>query len=138
MRAWQDEHIRGSGIGHIETNGWQVECAVFLKQRLDELFDEPRPGAPRKITDEDGQPMVTLTLETAPADAIHWSTRSMARRCGLSRSTINRIWKAFALQPHRTETFPDTSGSADPLFIEKVGDLVCQSDQEATAPWCSP
>lgn len=93
----------------------------FLKRRLEGLLDEPRPGAPRKISDEDVERVVTLTLETTPADATHWSTRSMARRCGLSRSTINRIWRAFGLQPHRTETF---KLSADPLFIEKVRDIV--------------
>ncbi len=93
----------------------------FLEQRLDGLVDEPRPGAPRKIGDEDVEQIVTLTLETTPADATHWSTRSMARRTGLSKSTISRVWRAFGLQPHRTETF---KLSADPLFIEKVRDIV--------------
>ena len=64
---------------------------------------------------------MTLTLETTPADATHWSTRSMAARTGLSQSAISRIWRAFALQPHRTETF---KLSSDPLFIEKVRDIV--------------
>ena len=95
--------------------------ARFLTQRLDGLLDEPRPGTPRKISDEDVERVVTLTLETTPADATHWSTRSMARRSGLSRSTINLVWRAFALQPHRTETF---KLSTDPLFIEKVRDIV--------------
>jgi len=93
----------------------------FLRQRLDGLLDEPRPGAPRKITDADVERAITLTLETMPDDATHWSTRSMARRCGLSQSAVSRIWRAFALQPHRTETF---KLSADPLFIEKVRDIV--------------
>ncbi|MDO8477577.1 MAG: IS630 family transposase [Candidatus Rokubacteria bacterium] len=93
----------------------------FLAQRLDGLLDEPRPGAPRTVSDADVEAVLTRTLETKPADATHWSTRSMAQTCGLSRSTVNRIWRAFALQPHRTETF---KLSKDPLFIEKVRDIV--------------
>jgi transposase len=93
----------------------------FLRTRLDGLLDEPRPGAPRTITDADVEAVLARTLETKPADATHWSTRSMAQACGLSRSTVNRIWHAFALQPHRTETF---KLSKDPLFIEKVRDIV--------------
>ena len=95
--------------------------ARFLTQHLDGLLDEPRPGTPRKISDEDVERVVTLTLETTPADATHWSTRSMARRSGLSRSTISRLSRAFSLQPHRTEAF---KLSTDPLFIEKVRDIV--------------
>jgi hypothetical protein len=64
---------------------------------------------------------LTRTLESTPVDATHWSTRSMAKASGLSRSAVHRIWRAFALQPHRTETF---KLSADPLFIEKVRDIV--------------
>jgi transposase len=93
----------------------------FLAERLDGLLDEPRPGAPRTVTDAKVEAVLTRTLETKPADATHWSTRSMAQACGLSRSTVNRIWRAFALQPHRTETF---KLSQDPLFIEKVRDIV--------------
>jgi transposase len=93
----------------------------FLSQRLDGLLDEPRPGAPRTITDAQVERVLTRTLETTPADATHWSTRSMAQASGLSRSAVHRIWRAFALQPHRTETF---KLSADPLFIEKVRDIV--------------
>ena len=93
----------------------------FLTQRLDGLLDEPRPGAPRTVTDADVEAVLTRTLETAPADATHWSTRSMARASGLSRNTVHRIWRAFALQPHRVETF---KLSRDPLFIEKVRDIV--------------
>lgn len=95
--------------------------ARFLTQRLDGLLDEPRPGAPRTITDAAVEAVLTRTLETKPADATHWSTRSMARACGLSRNTVHRIWRAFALQPHRVETF---KLSKDPLFIEKVRDIV--------------
>ncbi len=93
----------------------------FLRTGVDGLLDEPRPGAPRTITDEDVERVITLTLESTPEDATHWSTRSMARASGLSQSAISRIWRAFALQPHRTETF---KLSTDPFFIEKVRDIV--------------
>lgn len=95
--------------------------ARFIERRLDGLLDEPRPGAPRRISDTDVERVVTLTLETTPEDATHWSTRSMAARTGMSQSAISRIWRAFALQPHRTESF---KLSSDPLFIEKVRDIV--------------
>ncbi len=93
----------------------------FLERRLDGLLDEPRPGATRKITDADVEHAVTMTLETMPDGATHWSTRSLARKAGLSQSAVSRIWRAFALQPHRTESF---KLSTDPLFIEKVRDIV--------------
>jgi hypothetical protein len=95
--------------------------AHFLIRRLDGLLDEPRSGAPRTVTDADVEAVLARTLETKPADATHWSTRAMAQACGLSRNTVHRIWRAFALQPHRTETF---KLSKDPLFIEKVRDIV--------------
>lgn len=93
----------------------------FLERRLDGLLDEPRPGTPRKISDAEVERVLTLTLETTPKDATHWSTRSMSAKSGLSRSTVHRVWRAFGLQPHRTETF---KLSSDPLFIEKVRDVV--------------
>jgi len=93
----------------------------FLSKRLDGLLDEPRPGAPRRISDAHVERVMRLTLETVPRDATHWSTRAMARRCGLSQTAVSRIWRAFALQPHRVETF---KLSKDPLFIEKVRDIV--------------
>jgi transposase len=93
----------------------------FIRRRLDGLLDEPRPGTPRTVSDADVERVITRTLETTPPDATHWSTRSMARTCGLSQMTVARIWRAFALQPHRTETF---KLSKDPLFIEKVRDIV--------------
>lgn len=93
----------------------------FLRQRLDGLLDEPRPGAPRRIGDAEVERVMRLTLETTPRDATHWSTRAMARRCGLSQTAVSRIWRAFALRPHRVETF---KLSKDPLFIEKVRDIV--------------
>lgn len=106
--------------------GWTKQTvgkwrARFVEQRLDGLLDEPRPGAPRTITDGDVERVIALTLETTPADATHWSTRSMAGRSGLSQSAISRIWRAFAPQPHRTGAF---KLSTDPLFIEKVQDIV--------------
>ena len=84
-------------------------------------MDQPRSGRPRTVSDADVERVLALTLETTPKDATHWSTRSMARRSGLSHKTVSRIWRAFALQPHRIETF---KLSADPLFIEKVRDIV--------------
>jgi len=93
----------------------------FVERRLDGLVDEPRPGAPRTVDDEKVEQVVTLTLESTPAGATHWSIRTMARRVGVSRSTVSRIWRAFGLQPHRAETF---KLSADPFFIEKVRDIV--------------
>ena len=93
----------------------------FLVKRVDGLLDEPRPGAPRTITDAAVERVVTWTLESTPRDATHWSTRAMAARCGLSQSTVGRIWRAFGLQPHRTDTF---KLSRDPLFIDKVRDIV--------------
>ena len=92
----------------------------FLEQGLDGLLDQPRSGRPRMIDDADVERVIALTLETTPRDATHWSTRSMAQISGLSHTTVSRIWRAFALQPHRTETF---KLSADPLFIEKVRDI---------------
>jgi hypothetical protein len=93
----------------------------FLDRRLDGLLDEPRPGAPRQVGDAQIERVVRLTLESAPVDATHWSSRAMAKRSGLSQSTISRIWRAFGLQPHRVEGF---KLSKDPLFIEKVRDIV--------------
>ncbi|MGH7462986.1 MAG: IS630 family transposase, partial [Longimicrobiales bacterium] len=93
----------------------------FLERRLDGLLDEPRPGAPRRASDAEVERVLRLTLETQPRDATHWSTRAMARRCGLSQSAVSRIWRAFALRPHRVHTF---KLSKDPLFIEKVRDIV--------------
>ena len=95
--------------------------ARFLAQRLDGLYDEPRPGAPRQITDEQVEQIIVRTLETTPRGATHWSTRDMAKTAGLSHVTIGRIWQAFGLKPHRTETF---KLSPDPLLIEKVRDIV--------------
>lgn len=93
----------------------------FVAHRVAGLFDEPRPGGPRRITDAQIEAVIVRTLETTPRGATHWSTRDMARATGLSAMTISRVWRAFGLQPHRTETF---KLSPDPLLIEKVRDIV--------------
>ncbi len=93
----------------------------FAAKRLDGLLDEPRPGAPRTISDDEVERIVVRTLEEKPADATHWSTRDMAKKVGVSHSTVNRIWRAFGLQPHIEDTFVL---STDPLLIEKVRDIV--------------
>jgi transposase len=93
----------------------------FLAHRLDGLTDEPRPGRPRTISDEQVERVIVKTLESTPHDATHWSTRSMAKEVGLTQSAVQRIWKAFGLQPHRQETW---KLSKDPLFIDKVRDVV--------------
>jgi len=93
----------------------------FVKKGVAGLLDEPRSGVPRKITDDQVEAMIVRTLESTPRDATHWSTRSMAAATGMSRATVGRIWRAFGLQPHRTETF---KLSTDPQLIEKVRDIV--------------
>jgi transposase len=93
----------------------------FAARGPDGLLDEPRPGAPRRITDAQVERAVTTTLEAEPPNATHWSTRSLAQAVGLSQSAVVRIWRAFGLQPHRVETF---KLSKDPLFVEKVRDIV--------------
>jgi transposase len=93
----------------------------FLAERLEGLVDEPRPGAPRSVSDTQVEAAITRTLETKPEDATHWSTRSLAKKLGLSQSTVSRIWRAFGLQPHRSDTF---KLSTDPFFIDKVRDVV--------------
>jgi transposase len=87
----------------------------------DGLLDEPRPGTSRKLSDKQVELVLARTLESQPEAATHWSTRDMAKACGLSQSSVSRIWRAFSLAPHRSETF---KLSRDPLFIEKVRDIV--------------
>lgn len=112
-------HVAGKLGICIQTAGkWR---ARFLRDRLEGLYDEPRPGAPRQISDAQVEEVLVRTLETRPKNATHWSTRSMAATTGLSQRSIARIWRAFGLQPHRQETL---KLSADPLFIEKVRDIV--------------
>jgi transposase len=93
----------------------------FVDQRLDGLHDEPRPGVPRKFGDDDVEALVVKTLTEKPRNATHWSTRDMARATGMSQPTVARIWRAFGLKPWATDTF---KLSEDPLFIEKVRDVV--------------
>jgi transposase len=93
----------------------------FAEHRLDGLIDEPRPGRPRTISDEQVDAVITKTLESTPKDATHWSTRSMAREVGLTQTAVSRIWRAFGLQPHRQDAF---KLSKDPLFVEQVHDVV--------------
>ncbi len=93
----------------------------FVAKRLEGLLDEPRPGAPRTITDEQVEQVVIRTLESTPKGATHWSTRAMAKRAGISRMAVSRIWRAFGLRPHRSETF---KLSSDPQLVEKVRDIV--------------
>src|SRR5438552_6526963 len=93
----------------------------FARRGLDGLHDEPRPGKPGSISDEDVERVIVRTLEEQPANATHWSTRSMAAATGMSQSAVSRIWRAFALKPHQVETFKP---SPDPRFIDKVRDIV--------------
>jgi transposase len=95
--------------------------ARFVEHRLDGLLDEPRPGRPRTVTDQQVEAVIVRTLESTPRDATHWSTRSMAAETGLTQSAVHRIWRAFGLQPHRQETW---KLSKDPQFVDKVRDVV--------------
>jgi len=93
----------------------------FAERRLEGLYDEPRPGAPRSITDEDVERVVVQTLETKPKGRTHWSTRKMAKKAGISASSVGRIWRAHGLKPHIVRGF---KLSNDPQFIDKVRDIV--------------
>jgi transposase len=106
------------GIWPVTVGKWRQR---FVAQRLDGLLDEPRPGTPRKISDEQVEQVVIRTLETTPKGATHWSTREMAKRAGISRMAVSRIWRAFGLRPHRSESF---KLSSDPQLVEKVRDIV--------------
>ncbi|MDP9144822.1 MAG: IS630 family transposase [Actinomycetota bacterium] len=106
------------GVSRMTVGKWR---ARFVADRLDGLLDEPRPGRPRTVADEQVEAVITRTLETTPKDATHWSTRSMAAELGMSQSAVSRIWRAFGLQPHRQDSW---KLSKDPLFIDKVRDVV--------------
>lgn len=105
----------------------------FIRDRLDGLLDEPRSGAPRKISDDQVEELVTRTLESKPKGATHWSTREMAKRSGISRTSVSRIWRAFGLRPHRSETF---KLSTDPQLVEKVRDIVGLYLNPPEHGWC--
>jgi transposase len=106
------------GLSRATVGKWRRR---FVERRIDGLHDEPRCGAPRTVDDARIEAVIVSTLESLPPDATHWSSRGMARASGLSVSTVQRIWRAFGLQPHRSETF---KLSTDPLFVEKVRDVV--------------
>jgi transposase len=106
------------GVTRSTVAKWRTR---FVVERLDGLHDEPRPGGPRSISDDDVERVIVKTLEETPRDATHWSTRSMAQATGMSQSAVSRIWRAFALKPHLVDSF---KLSPDPQFIDKVRDIV--------------
>src|SRR5262245_48118768 len=106
------------GCNSSTVGKWRVR---FAQRGIDGLHDEPRPGKPRSIRDHDVERVIVKTLEEQPANATHWSTRSMAAATGMSQSAVSRIWRAFGLRPHQTEAF---KLSPDPQFIDKVRDIV--------------
>src|SRR5260221_11764712 len=105
------------GVSRTTVRKWR---ARFLRDRLDGLPDEPRPGVPRTITDAQVEEVVVRTLEEVPDGSTHWSKRELARQMGISPTSVHRIWRAFGLQPWRTETFKI---SPDPLLIDKIRDV---------------
>src|SRR5215216_4898049 len=116
--ATNREVAGGLGLHENTVSKWRRR---FVELRLDGLWDEPRPGAPRTVSDADVERVIVKTLEEAPADATHWSTRSMAKAAGMSQTTVSKIWRAFGLKPHLADSF---KLSPDPQFIDKVRDIV--------------
>ena len=106
------------GVNQTTVVKWRKR---FIERRLDGLVDEPRPGAPRKIGDDDVERVIVRTLEDKPTDSTHWSTRDLAKKVGMSASSVGRIWAAFGLKPWLVDTF---KLSEDPLFVDKVRDVV--------------
>lgn len=129
--AMRCEIVLACAEGHTNNDiATQVRCHPatvgkwrrrFASDRLDGLMDAPRPGAPRKIGDDVVEAIVVATLETAPADATHWSTRGLAAKHGVSRQTVSEIWRAFGLKPWRQDEF---KVSPDPQLVEKIRDIV--------------
>ena len=119
------------GVSGAMVGKWRSR---FVAERLDGLLDAPRPGATRTITDDQVEAVIVKTLEEKPKDATHWSTRSMAKATGMNQTAISRIWRAFGLQPHRAESF---KLSTDPLFVEKVRDVVGLYLDPPERPRCS-
>ena len=109
---------RALGVSRPTVATWRRR---FAAHRLEGLMDVPRPGAPRTIGDEAVERLIALTLEEMPAHATHWSTRAMAKRAGMSQTAVSRIWRAFGLRPHRSDSF---KLSSDPVFVEKVRDII--------------
>jgi transposase len=113
------EVSRRLGVSLPTVGKW---CKRFVVKRLDGLLDEPRPGALRKIGDAQIEAVIAKTLEQLPSSQdSHWSTRSMAKAVGLNQTAISRIWRAFGLKPHQVDSW---KLSTDPLFIDKVRDIV--------------
>ena len=112
------EIAEGLGCSRQTMGRWRGR---FARRGLDGLHDEPRPGKPRSIGDADVERVIVKTLEEQPPHATHWSTRQMAAATGMSQTAVSRIWRAFGLKPHQTETF---KLSPDPQFIDKVRDIV--------------
>jgi transposase len=112
------EVAREIGVSRNTVSKWRSR---FVASRLEGLSDEPRPGRPRVITDEQVEQVITTTLEETPGSDTHWSTRSMASATGMSQSAVSRIWRAFGLKPHAIETW---KLSTDPQFVDKVRDVV--------------
>lgn len=106
------------GISPLTVGKWRNR---FAKDRLDGMVDAPRSGKPRTIADDKVEEVVSLTLEEKPEGKTHWSTRSMAKKVGLSHDSIKRIWGAFGLKPHLVKGF---KLSTDPMFTEKVRDII--------------
>ena len=118
------EGLKGTEVAKRHRTSNQTVCLWrkrFLERRLEGLYDEPRVGAPRTITDDDVERVLVQTLESKPKGRTHWSTRKMAQKAGMSHTTIGRIWRTFGLQPHVSKSF---KLSGDPQFIEKVRDVV--------------
>lgn len=113
-----NEIARRVGLSEPTVVKWRQR---FLRHRCLGLSERPRSGAPRRVSDAQVEEIIRKTLESTPSAATHWSTRAMAQRCGFSRQTVSRIWRAFGLQPHRSENF---TLSNDPYFVEKVRDVV--------------
>jgi transposase len=109
---------RALGVSRPTVATWRRR---FAAHHLEGLTDAPRSGAPRTIGDAAVERLIALTLEEAPRNATHWSTRAMARRAGMSQTAVSRIWRAFGLRPHRSDSF---KLSSDPAFVEKVRDIV--------------
>jgi putative transposase len=106
------------GLSRPTVGDWRQR---YVTQRIQGLYDEPRPGGPRSIRDDEVAALIRKTLKTRPKNGTHWTCRSLAAETQLSKSTVQRVWKAFGLQPHRQKHFKI---STDPFFVEKVRDIV--------------